>query len=105
MYRSILTNIKYGYMNGMNLIELRRRVSDEKRSPQDPCNKLNDLSCPSCERNEFYFMSRQRLRCAKCNYDFRPFNGTSFSIIKLFASKWRSVVKLLNYLYLQEDML
>jgi len=92
-------------MNGMNLIEFRRRVSDEKRLLQYPCNKLNDRSCPYFGRKEFYFMSRQRLRCAKCDYDFRPFNGTRFSIIKLFASKWLSLIKLLNYLYLQEDKL
>ena len=67
--------------------------SDEKRSIQCPCNILNDLSCPSFRRKEFYFMSRQRLRCAKYGYDFRPFNGTSFSIIKLFAPKWLSLVK------------
>lgn len=37
-------------------------------------------------------MSRQR--CAKCSYDFKPFNGTSFSTIKLSASKWLSLIKL-----------
>jgi transposase len=68
-------------------------VSDEKRPLQYPCNKLNDLSCPSCGRREFYFISRQRLGCAKCGCDFRPSNGTSFSIIKLFAPKWLSLVK------------
>jgi transposase-like protein len=92
-------------MNGMNLIEFGGLFSDENRSLQYPCDKLNDLSCPSFGRKEFYFMSRQRLRCAKCSYDFRPFNGTSFSIIKLFAPKWLSLIKLLNYLYLQEELL
>ena len=85
-------------MNGMNLIEFGRRVPDEKRSFQYPCNKLNDLSCPSFGRKEFYFMSRQRLRCAKCDYDFRPFNGTSFFIIKIFVSKWLFLIKLLNFI-------
>jgi hypothetical protein len=79
-------------MNGMNLIEFGGLFSDEKRSLQYPCNKLNDLSCPSFGR-KVYFMSRQRLRCAKYGYDFRPFNGISFSIIKLFAPKWLSLIK------------
>lgn len=81
-------------MNGMDLIELGKLISDEKRSLQYLCNKLNDLSCPSCGQREFYFMSRQRLRCARCGSDFRPLNDTSFSIIKISTSKWLSLIKL-----------
>lgn len=78
----------------MDLIELGTLVSDEKRSLQYLCNKINDLYCPSCGQKEFYFMSRQRLRCAKCGCDFRPSNCTNFSIIKITASRWLSLIKL-----------
>ena len=81
-------------MNGMNLIELGKLVSDEKKSLQYLCKKLEYLSCPSCDRKEFYFMTRQRIRCARCGYDFRPLNGTGFSTIKISASKWLSLIKL-----------
>ena len=39
-------------------------------------------------------MTRQRIRCARCGYDFKPLNGTSFSAIKISASKWLSLIKL-----------
>lgn len=81
-------------MNCMNLIELGRLVSDERRSLQYLCNKLNNLSCPCCGQGEFYFMSRQRLRCTKCGNDFRPLVDTSFSLIKISASKWLYLIKL-----------
>ena len=81
-------------MNGMNLIELGKLVSDEKKSLQYLCKNLKYLSCPSCGQKEFYFMTRQRIRCARCGYDFKPLNGTIFSAIKIPASKWLSLIKL-----------
>lgn len=81
-------------MNGMNLIELGKLVSDEKKSLQYLYNKMKDLSCPSCGQRELYFMSRKRLRCNECGCDFRPLNGTNFSTIKISASKWLSLIKL-----------
>lgn len=81
-------------MNGMNLIELGKLISDEKKSLQYLYNKINDLSCPSCGQRELYFMSRKRLRCNKCECDFRPLNDTNFSAIKISASKWLSLIKL-----------
>ena len=81
-------------MNGMNLIELGKLVSDEKKSLQYLYNKINDLSCATCGQRELYFMSRQRLRCARCGCGFKPLNDTNFSAIKIPASKWLSLIKL-----------
>ena len=63
-------------MNSMNLIELGRITSDERESFQYLCNKSKDLSCLNCKKQEFYFMSRQRLRCKICGIDFSPLKST-----------------------------
>ena len=75
-------------MNSMNLIELGRITSDERESFRYLCNKFKDLSCPNCGQHEYYFMSRQRLRCKICGNDSIPLKSTKFSEIKISASKW-----------------
>src|SRR5512136_2696960 len=81
-------------MNSMNLIELGRITADESKSFQYLCNKFIDLSCPNCEQQAYYFMSRQRLRCKICGKDFSPLRSTKFSEIKVSASKWLILIKL-----------
>jgi ribosomal protein S27E len=66
-------------MNSMNLIELSRITSDERESFRYLCNKFKDLSCPNCEQQVYYFMSRQRLRCKICGKDFSPLKSTKQS--------------------------
>ena len=81
-------------MNSMNLIELGRITSDERESFRYLCNKFKDLSCPNCGQHEYYFMSRQRLRCKICGNDSIPLKSTKFSEIKISASKWLTLIKL-----------
>ena len=81
-------------MNSMNLIELGRITSDERKSFQYLCNKFRDLSCPNCGQQVYYFMSRQRLRCKICGNDFNPLKSTKFSEIKISASRWLILIKL-----------
>lgn len=81
-------------MNGMNLIELGKITSDEMESFKYLCNNVKDLSCPNCGSIEFYFMTRQRLRCCDCGKDFRPLSNTRLSGIKIKASKWLILIKL-----------
>jgi transposase len=81
-------------MNSMNLIELGRISSDERESFRYLCNKFKDLSCPSCEQQGCYFMSRQRLRCKICGKDFNPLKSTKFAEIKISASRWLILIKL-----------
>ena len=81
-------------MNSMNLIELGRITSDEGESFWYLCNKFKDLSCPNCEQQVYYFMSRQRLRCKICGKDFNPLKSTKFSEIRISASSWLILIKL-----------
>ena len=81
-------------MNGMNLIELGRITSEEGESFRYLCNKFKDISCPNCEQQVYYFMSRQRLRCKICGKDFSPLKSTKFSEIKISASRWLILIKL-----------
>ncbi len=81
-------------MNGMNLIELGRITSEEGESFRYLCNKFKDLSCPNCEQQVYYVMSRQRLRCKLCGKDFSPLKSTKFSEIKISASRWLILIKL-----------
>ena len=81
-------------MNSMNLIELGRITSDERESFRYLCNKFKDLSCPNCGQHEYYFMSRQRLRCKICGNDSIPLKSTKFSEIKISASRWLILIKL-----------
>ncbi len=81
-------------MNGMDLIELGKITSDEMESFKYLCKNVKDLSCPNCGSIEFYFMTRQRLRCCDCGKDFRPLSNTRLSEIKIKASKWLILIKL-----------
>ena len=81
-------------MNSMNLIELGRITFDERESFRYLCNKFKDLSCPNCGKQQYYFMSRQRLRCKISGKDFNPLKSTKFSKIKISASRWLVLVKL-----------
>jgi len=78
----------------MDLMELAKIVSDERRSFEYLLGEVPSLSCPSCGSKEFYKMSRMRLRCFRCKKDFRPLNHTRFSQIKISHSKWLMLIKL-----------
>jgi hypothetical protein len=77
-------------MNSMNLIELGRITSDDGESFQYLCNKFKDLSCPNCEQQVYYFMSRQRLRCKICGRDFRA-DFTQLPLIFVIISLVESI--------------
>lgn len=69
-------------------------ASDEDRSFEYFCNRLNDLSCPHCGNREFYAMSRKRLRCKFCRKDLKPLKETKLSLLNLSSSEWLSLLKL-----------
>ncbi len=53
------------------------------------------IVCKFCQCDQYHYMkNRDRLRCKLCKKDFRPFNKSRFSSLKISYSKWLVLVKL-----------
>jgi len=81
-------------MCSVDLIELGKIMSDERRSFEHLFKRLKNLSCPRCGCGGYYVMGRNRLRCKRCLRDFRPLRGTRFQCARLSCSKWLGLLKL-----------
>jgi len=81
-------------MTRVNFAEFIRIASDEDRSFEYLCSHLKPLSCSLCGHNEFYIMTRKRLRCKACKNDFKPLKNTKLSLLNLSSSEWLSLLKL-----------
>jgi len=44
--------------------------------------------------SEFYFHLRWRVRCKGCKRDYRPLQGTRFSLLRISPSQWLALIKL-----------
>lgn len=80
----------------MKLIELVKIVSDESETLKylESISGI-DASCQHCGSTKFYYMkSKNRIRCAECKKDIRPFTNTLLGKIKITHSKWLLVIKL-----------
>ena len=80
----------------MNLIELTKIVSDESKVMEFLQKKFGKkINCKHCKLSQVYYMkSKNRIRCAKCKKDLRPFSNTLFGKIKIPYSKWLVIIKL-----------
>ncbi len=56
--------------------------------------KKNIIHCSSCNSENYYIISRGKLRYKDCKTDYRPFTGTWFDIINIDFTKWLALVKL-----------
>lgn len=80
----------------MKLIELTKIVSDESETLKY-LERVSGIkaSCQHCGSTKFYYMkSKNRIRCAGCKKDIRPFINTLLGKIKITYSKWLVVIKL-----------
>lgn len=80
-------------MNSMNMLELSKIASNEKKSFEYLIDKLR-IECPRCKSDKFYIMDRKRIRCRTCSNDIRPLNNTKFSLLRLSCSEWLLMIKL-----------
>lgn len=80
----------------MKLIELTKIVSDESKTLKYLERVSGSkASCQHCGSTKFYYMkSKNRIRCAECKKDIRPFINTLLGKIKITYSKWLVVIKL-----------
>lgn len=69
-------------------------ISDEKRSFDYLLSRLGKIKCSSCSCNQYYILSRKRIRCRRCRTDYNPLFGSRFSTINLPYSKWLALIKL-----------
>jgi transposase len=81
-------------MESMDLIELGKIISDDRRSFEFLWSKLGSPSCPYCGSVSIYFMGGRRVRCSKCHSDIWPLKGTRFSKMKIPCPKWLAILKL-----------
>ena len=78
------------------LLELSKIFSDDQASFSYLLRQLQKrqiLYCPSCENNDFYLLSRKRLKCRRCRYEFRPLAKTKFSLLNIPYSCWLHIIK------------
>ena len=79
------------------LLKLSKIFSDEQASFSYLLRSLRKrqyLLCPNCEHDDFYLLSRYRLKCKKCRREFRPLANTKFSLLNIKFSNWLMLIKL-----------
>jgi len=82
-------------MGTMNLPDLIHICGTEESAFQYLFSRKRELpSCPSCNYMQFYFMRRNRLRCARCRRDFHPFQGTPLATMRIPYTSWLLLIKL-----------
>ena len=83
----------------INIIELSKIIHNKSTALEFLCNqfkKKNTIHCSSCNSENYYIISRGKLRCKDCKTDYRPFAGTWFDIININFTKWLALVKLFD---------
>lgn len=78
------------------LLALSRIFSDEQASFSYLLRLLQKratLICPQCHYDDFYLLSRRRLKCRKCRKEFRPLVHTRLSTLNISCAQWLSIVK------------
>ena len=83
----------------INLIELSKIIYNKSTALEFLCKqfqKKNTIHCTSCDSENYYIISRGKLRCKDCKIDYRPFSGTWFDIINIDFTKWLALVKLFD---------
>lgn len=69
-------------------------LSDEKKAFSYLLSRQRNIACPSCSFNQYYVLSRKRIRCSRCKRDYNPILGSKFSTINLSYSKWLALIRL-----------
>ena len=80
-----------------SLIELSGIISDKASSLEFLCNRFkrkHAINCTSCNSKKYYVMSRARLRCQNCRFDYKPFENTWLGNINIDFTKWLALIKL-----------
>jgi len=83
----------------INLIELSKIIYNKSITLKFLCKefqKKNTIYCSSCDSENYYIISRGKLRCKDCKIDYRPFSGTWFDMINIDFTKWLALVKLFD---------
>ena len=80
----------------MDFVSFAKTISDESLLMKFLESKYTkNLSCPFCKNKSLYIMkSRDKMRCTKCQKDFKPFSSSKFSLIRISYSTWLSLIKL-----------
>jgi transposase-like protein len=77
------------------LLELSGILTDEEAAYAyllQRLQKMGMLRCGKCDFDSFYVLSRSRLKCRRCRWEFRPLVATAFSVLNVPLSTWLSIV-------------
>ncbi|MBC7185604.1 MAG: hypothetical protein H5U38_01070 [Calditrichaeota bacterium] len=77
------------------LLELSGILTDEEASYAyllQRLQKMGMLRCGKCDFDSFYVLSRSRLKCRRCRWEFRPLVATAFSALNVPLSTWLRMV-------------
>lgn len=77
------------------LLELSGILTDEEASYAyllQRLLKMGMLRCGKCDFDNFYVLSRSRLKCRRCRREFRPLVATAFSALNVPLSTWLCMV-------------
>lgn len=81
-----------------NIIKFAEIIQNRNSATKFLCDKFlkmgNRIKCVHCRHEKYYVQSRERLRCAKCKKDYRPFQNTPLGSIKISFQKWLVLIKL-----------
>ena len=81
-----------------NIIKFAAIIQNRNSATKFLCDKFvkqgNQLHCIRCGHKKYYIQSRERLRCAKCRKDYRPFQNTVLGSIRIDFQKWLVLIKL-----------
>jgi len=83
----------------IDLIEFSKIISDRSTALEFLCKQYKTkkiIQCPSCESQNYYIMTRGKLRCKKCRTDYKPFRGTWFDVINIDFVRWFVLIKLFD---------
>jgi len=79
------------------LLKLSKIFSNEEASFSYILRKLKQrqcLSCVNCGYEDFYLLSRNRLKCKKCRKEFRPLADTKFALLHIPCTSWLSIIRM-----------
>lgn len=85
-------------MTKTNIIKFASIIQSRNSATKFLCDRFiklgNEIRCTHCDHKEYYVQTRERLRCAKCKKDYRPFQDTALGSIKIDFQKWLALIEL-----------
>lgn len=85
-------------MTKTNIIKFASIIQSRNSATKFLCDRFiklgNEIRCTHRDHKEYYVQTRERLRCAKCKKDYRPFQDTALGSIKIDFQKWLALIEL-----------